>query len=34
MSWDEIDEHARNYLLSLLALGFDPEEGGTLPSVD
>ncbi|MFC4989001.1 tryptophan--tRNA ligase [Saliphagus infecundisoli] len=27
MSWDEIDEHARNYLLSLLALGFDPEEG-------
>ncbi len=27
MSWDEIDEHARNYLLSLLALGFDPEAG-------
>jgi tryptophanyl-tRNA synthetase len=27
MSWDEIDEHARNYLLSLLALGFDPETG-------
>ncbi|WP_306054284.1 tryptophan--tRNA ligase [Natronococcus wangiae] len=27
MGWDEIDEHARNYLLSLLALGFDPEEG-------
>ncbi|WP_256403696.1 tryptophan--tRNA ligase [Halorubrum salinum] len=27
MSWDEIDEHARNYLLSLLALGFDAEEG-------
>jgi len=27
MSWTEIDEHARNYLLSLLALGFDPEEG-------
>jgi tryptophanyl-tRNA synthetase len=27
MSWDEIDEHARNYLLSLLALGFDPEDG-------
>ncbi|MFC5133837.1 MULTISPECIES: tryptophan--tRNA ligase [Haloferacaceae] len=27
MSWDEIDEHARSYLLSLLALGFDPEEG-------
>ncbi|WP_408956808.1 tryptophan--tRNA ligase [Natrinema sp. 74] len=27
MSWDEIDEHARDYLLSLLALGFDPEDG-------
>ncbi|WP_302081961.1 tryptophan--tRNA ligase [Salinibaculum rarum] len=27
LSWDEIDEHARNYILSLLALGFDPEEG-------
>ncbi len=27
LSWDEIDEHARNYLLSLLALGFDPEAG-------
>jgi tryptophanyl-tRNA synthetase len=27
LSWDEIDEHARNYVLSLLALGFDPEEG-------
>ncbi|MDZ5812710.1 tryptophan--tRNA ligase, partial [Halorubrum sp. AD140] len=27
MSWDDIDEHARNYLLSLLALGFDAEEG-------
>ncbi|OVE83709.1 tryptophan--tRNA ligase [Natronolimnobius baerhuensis] len=27
MSWEEIDEHARDYLLSLLALGFDPEEG-------
>jgi tryptophanyl-tRNA synthetase len=27
MSWDEIDEHARDYLLSLLALGFDPEAG-------
>ncbi|ELZ39939.1 tryptophan--tRNA ligase [Halorubrum tebenquichense] len=27
MSWDEIDEHARNYLLSLLALGFDADEG-------
>ncbi|MFC4540545.1 tryptophan--tRNA ligase [Halosolutus amylolyticus] len=27
MTWEEIDEHARNYLLSLLALGFDPDEG-------
>ncbi|SFH01373.1 tryptophanyl-tRNA synthetase [Halopelagius inordinatus] len=27
LSWEEIDEHARDYLLSLLALGFDPEEG-------
>jgi tryptophanyl-tRNA synthetase len=27
MSWDEIDEHARSYLLSLIALGFDVEEG-------
>ena len=27
MSWDEIDEHARSYLLSLLALGFDAEAG-------
>ncbi|RQG93144.1 tryptophan--tRNA ligase [Natrarchaeobius halalkaliphilus] len=27
MSWAEIDEHTRNYLLSLLALGFDLEEG-------
>jgi tryptophanyl-tRNA synthetase len=27
LDWDEIDEHARNYLLSLLALGFDPEAG-------
>ncbi len=27
ISWPEIDEHARNYLLSLLALGFDPDEG-------
>jgi len=27
MSWSEIDEHARNYLLSLLALGFDADEG-------
>ncbi|MFC7156074.1 tryptophan--tRNA ligase [Halomarina halobia] len=27
LTWDEIDEHARDYLLSLLALGFDPEDG-------
>jgi len=27
LPWDEIDEHARNYVLSLLALGFDPEAG-------
>jgi tryptophanyl-tRNA synthetase len=27
LSWDEIDEHTRNYVLSLLALGFDPHEG-------
>jgi tryptophanyl-tRNA synthetase len=27
LSWEEIDEHARSYILSLLALGFDPEEG-------
>lgn len=27
LSWAEIDEHARNYILSLLALGFDLEEG-------
>lgn len=27
MTWDEIDTHARDYLLSLLALGFDPEQG-------
>jgi len=27
LSWAEMDEHARDYLLSLLALGFDPEEG-------
>ena len=27
LSWDEIDEHAESYLLSLLALGFDPEDG-------
>jgi tryptophanyl-tRNA synthetase len=27
LSWAEIDEHTENYLLSFLALGFDPEEG-------
>lgn len=27
LDWDEIDEHARDYLLSLLALGFDSDEG-------
>ncbi|ERH03570.1 MAG: tryptophanyl-tRNA synthetase [Halorubrum sp. J07HR59] len=27
MTWQEIDTHARDYLLSLLALGFDPDEG-------
>jgi tryptophanyl-tRNA synthetase len=27
LSWDAIDEHTRSYLLSLLALGFDPEDG-------
>jgi tryptophanyl-tRNA synthetase len=27
LTWAEIDEHARNYIVSLLALGFDPEEG-------
>ncbi|UWG48939.1 Tryptophanyl-tRNA synthetase [Halanaeroarchaeum sp. HSR-CO] len=27
LDWDEIDEHARDYLLSLLAFGFDPEAG-------
>jgi len=27
MSWDEIDEHARSYLLSFIALGFDVEDG-------
>jgi len=27
LTWEEIDEHARNYVLSLLALGFDPGEG-------
>jgi tryptophanyl-tRNA synthetase len=27
MSWDDIDESARDYLLSLIALGYDAEEG-------
>ena len=27
LSWSEIDEYARSYVLSLLALGFDPEAG-------
>ncbi|HKL28657.1 MAG TPA: tryptophan--tRNA ligase [Natrialbaceae archaeon] len=27
LTWDEIDEHARDYVLSFLALGFDPDEG-------
>ncbi|WP_246985980.1 tryptophan--tRNA ligase [Halorientalis marina] len=27
LSWAEIDEHAKSYVLSLLALGFDPEAG-------
>src|SRR6056297_2429176 len=27
LTWDEIDEHSRDYLLSLIALGFDPEDG-------
>jgi tryptophanyl-tRNA synthetase len=27
LDWDEIDDHAHDYLLSLLALGFDPDEG-------
>jgi tryptophanyl-tRNA synthetase len=27
LSWAEIDEHTESYLLSLLALGFDPDEG-------
>jgi len=27
LSWAEIDEHTRSYLLSLLALGFDPDTG-------
>ncbi|MFB6183879.1 MAG: tryptophan--tRNA ligase [Haloarculaceae archaeon] len=27
LTWAKIDEHARDYVLSILALGFDPEEG-------
>ncbi|MFB6134464.1 MAG: tryptophan--tRNA ligase [Halanaeroarchaeum sp.] len=27
LSWSDIDDHAADYLLSLLAFGFDPEEG-------
>ncbi|MFB6071991.1 MAG: tryptophan--tRNA ligase [Halobacterium sp.] len=27
LTWGEIDDHAEDYLLSLLALGFDPEDG-------
>ena len=27
LSWETIDEHTRSYLLSLLALGFDPGDG-------
>jgi tryptophanyl-tRNA synthetase len=27
LSWDEINQHTREYLLSLIAFGFDPEEG-------
>jgi tryptophanyl-tRNA synthetase len=27
LSWAEIDEHTREYVLSLLALGFDPDAG-------
>jgi tryptophanyl-tRNA synthetase len=27
LSWDEIDRHSRNYVLSLLAAGFDPDKG-------
>ncbi|ELZ29170.1 tryptophanyl-tRNA ligase [Halosimplex carlsbadense 2-9-1] len=27
LTWDEIDTHATDYVLSLLALGFDPEAG-------
>ncbi len=26
-TWDEIDTHARDYILSLLALGYDPDRG-------
>ena len=26
-SWEEIDKHAKDYILSLLALGYDPESG-------
>ena len=26
-SWEEIDKHAKDYILSLLALGYDPEAG-------
>ncbi len=26
-TWDEIDEHARDYIVSLLALGYDPDDG-------
>lgn len=27
MEWEDIDRHAKDYVVSLLALGFDPEEG-------
>ncbi|MFB6113463.1 MAG: tryptophan--tRNA ligase [Halodesulfurarchaeum sp.] len=27
LSWETVNEHARDYLLSILAFGFDPEEG-------
>ena len=26
-TWDEIDQHTRDYIVSLIACGFDPEEG-------
>ena len=26
-TWDEVDRHAKDYILSLLALGFDPDSG-------